>query len=160
LSKRGNGGILTQTGRERRMRQQYRLALWVARLVVGVVFFFNVTCALAFLAQPSRYAPGFEVGGVPGQVLVRGIGVLFLMWNATYPPVLARPDRHRVLFAVILAQQAIGVAGETWMWLTLPPGHAALRATGLRFIGFDAAGLLGMALAFWLLERQRAHSSA
>ena len=142
------------------MRQLYRLSLWVARLAVGVVFFFNVTCAVAFIAQPSRYAPGFEVGGVPGQVLVRGIGILFLMWNATYPPVLVRPDRHRALFAVILAQQAIGVAGETWMWLMLPPGHADLWATGLRFISFDAAGLLVMGLAFWLLQRQRAHSSA
>ena len=113
----------------------------MARLAVGVVFFFNVTCAVAFIAQPSRYAPGFEVGGVPGQVLVRGIGILFLMWNATYPPVLVRPDRHRALFAVMLAQQAIGVAGETWMWLMLPPGHGDLWATGLRFISFDAAGL-------------------
>ena len=54
-------------------------------------------------------------------------------------------------FVVILAQQAIGLAGETWMWATLPPGHAALRATGLRFIAFDGAGLVGMGLAFWLL---------
>ena len=130
------------------MDRRHRLSLWLARLVVGIVFFFNVTCALAFVAQPDRYAPGFEVSGVPGRVLVRGIGILFLMWNATYPPVLVRPDRHRTLFAVILAQQAIGLAGETWMWATLPTGHAALWATGLRFIAFDAAGLVGMGLVF------------
>ncbi len=135
------------------MDRQHRWSLWLARLVVGAVFFFNVTCALAFVAWPERYAPGFEVSGVPGRVLVRGIGILFLMWNATYPPVLARPDRHRALFAVILVQQAIGVAGETWMWATLEPGHAALSATGLRFIGFDGAGLVGMGLAFWLTAR-------
>jgi hypothetical protein len=117
------------------------------------VFFFNVTCALAFIARPGLYAPGFEVGGVAGQVIVRGFGILFLMWNATYPPVLLRPDRERTLFAVILAQQAIGLMGETWMWLTLPPGHAALRRTGLRFIFFDGAGLLAMSVAFWHLRR-------
>jgi len=130
------------------MDRRHRLSLWLARLVVGIVFLFNVTCALAFVTQPDRYAPGFEVSGVPGRVLVRGIGILFLMWNATYPPVLVRPDRHRTLFAVILAQQAIGLAGETWMWATLPTGHAALWATGLRFIAFDAAGLVGMGLVF------------
>jgi hypothetical protein len=134
------------------MERRHRLSLWLARLVVGTVFFFNVTCALAFVAQPDRYAPGFEVSGVPGRVLVRGIGILFLMWNATYPPVLIRPDRNRTLFAVILAQQAIGLAGETWMWATLPASHAALWTTGLRFIAFDGAGLAGMGLAFWLLS--------
>jgi hypothetical protein len=134
------------------MERRHRLSLWLARLVVGVVFFFNVTCALAFVAQPDRYAPGFEVSGVPGRVLVRGIGILFLMWNATYPPVLVQPDRHRTLFAVILVQQAIGLAGETWMWATLPAGHAALWTTGLRFIAFDGAGLAVMGLACWLLS--------
>jgi hypothetical protein len=134
------------------MERRHRLSLWLARLVVGTVFFFNVTCALAFVAQPDRYAPGFEVSGVPGRVLVRGIGILFLMWNATYPPVVIRPDRNRTLFAVVLVQQAIGLAGETWMWATLPAGHAALWTTGLRFIAFDGAGLAGMALAFWLLS--------
>jgi hypothetical protein len=52
---------------------------------------------------------------------------------------------------VLLVQQAIGLAGETWMWLTLPAGHAALWTTGLRFIAFDGAGLVGMGLVFWLL---------
>ena len=140
------------------MRRRKQLSLWLTRLVVGAVFFFNVTCALAFVAWPDRYAPGFEVSGVPGRVLVRGMGILFLMWNATYPPVLLRPDRHRTLFAVILVQQVIGLAGETWMWVTLPAGHAALRATGLRFIAFDGAGLVGMGLAFLLLHRHK-HSA-
>jgi len=132
----------------------FRNRKWLVRLVVGVVFLFNVTCALEFIAWPERYAPAFEVSGTPGQMLVRGMGILFLMWNATYPPVLARPDRNRTLLAVILAQQAIGLAGEVWMWVTLPPGHTALWATGLRFIAFDGAGLVGMGLAFWLLRAQ------
>ena len=138
------------------MNHRHRLLLWLARLVVGLVFLFNMTCALPFVVWPDRYAPGFEVSGVPGRMLVRGIGILFLMWNATYPPVLARPDRNRTLFAVILAQQAIGLAGETWMWATLPPGHAALDATATRFIAFDGAGLVEMGLVFWLLQHRGA----
>ena len=147
------------------MERQHRLCLWLARAVVGLVFFFNVTCAIPFIVWPDRYAPSFEVSGVPGQALVRGMGILFLMWNATYPPVLVRPEHNRTLFLVILAQQAIGLAGETWMWVALPAGHAALRATGLRFIAFDGAGLVGMGLIYWLLQRrgtftrsQRTHS--
>ena len=137
------------------MDRRHQLVLWLARLVVGMVFFFNVTCALAFVIQPDRYAPGFEVSGVPGRTLVRGVGILFLMWNATYPPVLFRPEEHQTMFAVVLIQQAIGVAGETWMWATLPAGHPALRATGLRFMAFDAAGLVGMTAIFWLLRKRR-----
>ncbi len=129
------------------------LPFWIARLIVGVVFFFNVTCALEFIVRPGAYAPSFELEGLPGEVMVRGIGVLFLMWNATYPPVLVRPDRERTLFAVVLAQQAIGVLGETAMWRSLPPGHPALWETGLRFILFDGAGLVGMALAYGLTAR-------
>ena len=122
--------------------------MWLGRLAVGVVFFFNVTCALAFILQPDRYAAGFESDGVAGRMLVRGIGILFLMWNATYPPVLFHPNRHRTLFGIILVQQAIGLAGELWMLSTLPAGHAALRETGLRFVAFDAPGLVAMGLAF------------
>jgi len=136
------------------MERQHRLLVWLARAVVGLVFFFNVTCAIPFIAWPDRYAPGFEVSGVPGQALVRGMGILFLMWNATYPPVLVRPEHNRTLFLVILAQQAIGLAGETWMWAALPAGHAVLRNTGLRFIAFDGAGLVGMGLVYWLLQRR------
>lgn len=129
------------------------LRFWTARLIVGVVFFFNVTCALAFIARPGDYAPAFEVSGLPGEVMVRGMGILFLMWNVPYLPVLVRPERQRTCFAVILVQQAIGVLGETAMWLDLPPGHPALWETGLRFILFDGAGLIGMVLAYGLTVR-------
>jgi hypothetical protein len=131
------------------------VAAWVARLVVGAVFLMNVGCGLSFLARPDRYAAGFEVGGAPGLVLVRALGVLFLMWNVTYPLVILRPGRTRALFAVVLVQQVIGLAGEIWIWVALPSGHAALRATGLRFILFDGIGLVGMVAAFWLLWADR-----
>jgi hypothetical protein len=91
--------------------------------------------------------------------MVRGIGVLFLMWNTTYPLVIWDPVKHRALAVVVLAQQAIGLIGETWMWLTLPPGHAPLRATGLRFILFDGLGLILMAAAFGLLMAGRRRTS-
>ena len=127
------------------------VALWPARLALAVVFCFNVSCALAFVARPAAYAPGFEVSGVPGEALVRGIGILFLMWNVTYPLTIWHPRRYRWLFLIIIVQQAIGLGGETWMLLTLPPGHAALAATGYRFIAFDGGGFVAMLVTFVLM---------
>ena len=128
--------------------------LWLARFVVGVVFVINVSCALAFLLRPDRYAPGFELTGVQGRIMVQAMGILFLMWNATYPLVIIHPHRYRTLFAVVLAQQTIGVLGETWLLTSLPIEHSALWGTGLRFIVFDGLGLMGMGILFWLVGRR------
>jgi hypothetical protein len=133
-------------------RLTHRARVWLARLAVGTVFAANLACAAAFITRPETYAGAFELTGIPGAVAVRGIGILFLMWNATYPLVLLSPSRHRPLFGVILVQQAVGVVGETWMLLSLPAGHAALRRTGLRFIAFDFGGLILMAIAYHLLS--------
>ena len=93
---------------------------------------------------------------MPGAAAVRGLGVAFLMWNATYPAVIANPRRFRALYAVVLVQQAVGLAGESWILLSLPAGHAALAASIVRFIAFDAVGLVLMAAAFaWLALADR-----
>jgi hypothetical protein len=114
---------------------------WLARAALAAVFALNVSCALEFVLRPAAYAPSFELAGVPGQTMVRGLGILFLMWNSTYPLPLWDPWRFRALYAVLLAQQAIGVAGETALLLALPAGHATLAASGWRFVAFDSAGL-------------------
>ena len=129
-----------------------RATLWLARLMLTVVFCFNVSCALPFVARPEAYAPSFEVSGVAGEALVRGMGILFLMWNVTYPLAIWHPYRYRWLFLSISVQQAIGLTGETWMLLTLPPGHAALAETGRRFIAFDGGGFAAMLVAFTLMQ--------
>jgi len=145
------------TNRAARRRQ---FELWIARFGIGLVFAINVSCALVFLIRPDSYAPAFELSGVPARILVQGIGILFLMWNATYPLVIMQPDRQRTLFAIILVQQAIGVVGEVWIWLSMPPGHAALQKTGLRFIIFDVLGLMGMWIFYWLLGRSSHHTAS
>ena len=124
------------------------LRFWLARLAVGAVFAVNVHSAVAFLAYPGRYAPGFELTGVAGEAAVRGLGVAFLMWNATYPLVIWDPRRYRTVFGIVLAQQLIGLVGESWIRATLPAGHATLAAGIERFILFDAAGLLVMLATF------------
>ena len=44
--------------------------------------------------------------------------------------------------------KTIGLVGETALFLGLPEGHAVLAASVLRFIAFDGAGLVLMAVAF------------
>ncbi len=134
------------------MPRKHCIVTWFARLAVGFVFAVNLNCALAFILQPEKYSPGFEISGVPGKAAVQGFGILFLMWNVTYPPVILQPNKHRTLFWVVLSQQTIGVLGESWLWFQLPTGHAALSATGLRFILFDGFGLVLMGLALLLLS--------
>ena len=129
-----------------------RFTLWPTRLALAVVFCFNVNCALAFIARPAAYAPGFEVSGIAGEALVRGMGILFLMWNVTYPLAIWNPRRYRWLCLIVIVQQAIGVAGETWMLLRLPPGHATLATTGWRFVAFDGGGLVAMLITFALMR--------
>lgn len=133
-----------------------RGALWAARVAVALVFVLNVQCAVQFIVWPGAFAGAYELSGVAGNAAVQGLGVAFLMWNATYPLVIANPARHRTLFAVVLAQQAIGLVGESAILTTLPAGHELLSASILRFIAFDAAGLVLMAAAFvWLIFTMR-----
>lgn len=126
------------------------LRLWLSRLLIAVVLFFNVQCALAFLISPQLYAPGFELSGAAGEGMLRGMGVLFLMWNVPYAVALSHPVRRRVSLVEALAMQAIGLAGESLLLLGLEQGHALLRASVGRFILFDGLGLLLLAGA-WLL---------
>ena len=126
---------------------------WIARIGVGAVFAMNVWCALDFIVNPGAYAPAYELTGVAGQAAVQGLGVAFLMWNVTYPLVIARPSTHLTLYAVVLAQQVVGLVGETVISLSLPSGHVTLAAALERFIVCDGIGLLVMAIAFVLVRR-------
>lgn len=121
---------------------------WIARIAFAAVFAINIQCALSFAFFPQDYASAYELAGVSGEAAVRGIGIAFTMWNATYPPFIASPLRFRSLGWVILAQQAIGFVGESLLLASLPTGHDVLAASVLRFIAFDGAGLVVMAASF------------
>ncbi len=130
-----------------------RHRIWIGRILIGAVVLWNVQCAVAFLAAPATYAPGFALSGPVGEALVRGIGVLFLMWNVPYVVALLHPVRHRVSLYEALAMQAIGLAGESLILRSLGAGHAVVSSTLLRFILFDGAGLILLAVAAWVTRR-------
>ncbi len=50
-----------------------------------------------------------------------GMGVLFLMWNVPYAVALWHPLRHRISLYEALAMQAIGLLGESLIYLSLSP---------------------------------------
>ncbi len=133
---------------------QSNRSIWFARLLIFIVFLLNIQCAIFFLYQPELYAPGFELEGIPGIMIVRGIGILFLMWNIPYTFAWLHPVRFRVSLVEAIFMQTIGVVGETVLLITLPAGHPQIQTTALRFILFDSFGLIALIIAF-LITRQK-----
>jgi len=127
--------------------------LWVARGLIALVTTWNLQAALVFILWPARFAPGFELNGIPGAAAVRGTGILFLMWNVPYLAALWQPRKNHLALDMALVMQFVGLAGESLIWVTLPQSHTLLRASITRFIAFDALGLVLLAAAFWLLKR-------
>jgi hypothetical protein len=129
------------------------MKLNLARLLIGVVFLWNLQCAVVFLIWPERFAAGFQLAGPPGEAAIRGFGVLFLMWNVPYAVALWHPVRHKVSLYEALAMQAIGLVGETLILVSLPAGTEQAATSVRHFIAFDAAGLVALFLATWLTRR-------
>ena len=139
-------------GLPKRPARSVTVATWVVRVCFTFVFAVNVQCALGFALTPEAYMGAYELSGVPGRVGVQGIGIAFLMWNCTYPAFIVSPRRFTALGVVILAQQVLGLAGESLVRATLPAGHEVLAAGIDLFVAFDAVGLGLMALSFLLLH--------
>jgi len=124
------------------MKNKEFARLLLPRVLIFLVLAMNLQCALAYIFNPLPYIAPFELGGEPGRAAVIGIGILFVMWQVPYVFALAHPlhNRRSLLEAVLM--QAIGLVGETLLLRSIPSAHLVLRASILRFIIFDAAGLL------------------
>lgn len=124
---------------------------WVCRICFTIVFIVNIHCAISFIVDPRPYAWNFGLRGDSGHFAVRGLGIAFLMWNATYPVFIALPNLFKVVGGIVLAQQLIGLIGESLLLPYLPHASFLFAASIMRFIEFDAFGLLIMTIAFVLL---------
>ena len=137
--------------------------VWMARGFIGVVAFFNLQAAAQFLASPGRFAAGFELTGAAGDAMIRGMGLLFLMWNIPYLVALLDPLKHHVSLVEAVIMQFIGVTGESAMLILFTGEHPALQQTVMRFIYFDGAGFLAMLAALIIIlavrKRLASHSS-
>jgi hypothetical protein len=123
------------------------LRLWLGRLLIGAVVFANLQCALAFIINPSAYLQAYELTGIPGLNAVQGFGILFGMWNVPYLVALLHPHKHRLSLLEAISMQAIGLCGESYLFIKLPSGYPQLSASILRFILFDGIGLLALLIA-------------
>ena len=128
--------------------------VWAARVLVVVVFAINVMAAVQFILWPETYVASYQLEGLAGPAIVRSFGICFLMWNATYPPVIVHPDRYRMLFGVVIAQQLIGFVGESLLLSSLGAGLEMLAESIMRFAAFDGAGLVLLVIAFVLTRRR------
>jgi hypothetical protein len=128
----------------------FPLRLWLSRLLIAYVLFVNVQAAALFLLQPEVYAPGFELSGDAGAGMLRGMGLLFLMWNVPYAVALSHPVQRRISLYEAIVMQAIGLFGETVILFGLPPAHPALVDSVGRFILFDGIGLAALVVALFL----------
>jgi hypothetical protein len=133
--------------------KKFDLRLWAARLLIAVVMGWNLECALVFLLNPGAYAPGFELVGIPGEASVRGMAVLFVMWNIPYLVALWQPRQHRISLWEALAMQVVGLIGESLILLSIPAGYTLLHTSLVRFIVFDAAGVV-LLIGAMLLARK------
>ena len=129
--------------------------LGVARFLIFAVIGWNLQVAYVFLLSPQYFISGFELNGLPGEAAVRGMAVLFMMWNVPYLVALWNPEKYRISLLEALAMQTIGLIGESFIFSTLGAGHAALRTSIIRFIIFDGSGLLFLIGAFLLTQKKK-----
>ena len=132
--------------------------IWIARLLIGLVTAWNLQVAFIFIFSPSRFVQAYELSGTAGEAAVRGVGVLFLMWNVPYLFALYNPVRYRLALTLSLLMQFVGLIGESYILSTIPVEHVILRSSILRFIAFDGLGLIFLVTA-WLLTREDKSSS-
>lgn len=153
------GRVPDRIGAEQAPSPSKRWPVWVVRIAFAIVFALNVQCALQFILVPEAYEASYGLSGPEGAVAVQGIGIAFLMWNATYPAYIASPRRFFVLGPVIIAQQVIGAVGETLVLLSLNGTQPLLTASIGRFMAFDYAGLVLLVIAFAILVLTERHPS-
>ena len=121
--------------------------LWLSRLLIGLVLGWNLECAVAFLSRPTAYLIAFGLSGLSGETALRGIGILFLMWNVPYLAAFLHPRQHHLSLYEAIVMQSLGLIGETALLFTLPAGEVSLHTSITRFILFDGAGLFLLLLA-------------
>lgn len=146
------------------MKNKAFTRLLFPRVLIFLVLAMNLQCALTYIFNPLPYVAPFELSGEPGRAAVIGIGILFVMWQVPYTFALAHPLRNRRSLLEAVLMQAIGLVGENLLLRSIPSEHLMLRASILRFIIFDAAGLLlllaAAAYTFRLLKSDLGESHA
>lgn len=134
------------------------MRIWISRLLIFIVTAWNIQAALLFIISPSILVGAYELSGVAGEAAIRGVGVLFLMWNVPYLFAVFHPVRYRLALVFALLMQLTGLIGESYILSTLPIEHAILRTSILRFIAFDGIGLVLLFIAWMVIQKHNSSS--
>jgi hypothetical protein len=130
------------------------IVIWIIRLLIALVFASNILCAIQFLVNPSSYIQQFDQIGEAGIVVIRSLGILFIMWNVPYAIAVYHPYRYPIALTSALLMQLIGFIGETWIYFSIQ-NLVNTKSSIMRFMIFDFAGLLLLSVAFALLFNKR-----
>ncbi len=125
--------------------------IWIVRFLIGLVVFFNLESAIAFLIHPDVYTSSYELSGIPGDAAIRGFAILFCMWNVPYLFAFWHPIKYHISLWESVLMQATGLLGESWLVSQIPTEFGLLRNSIFRFIIFDGAGLLLLLIALSLM---------
>ncbi len=140
------------------LEKKSKSVVWISRILIAAVTVMNVQAAFQFMLTPQNYAYGFEMTGAAGEAMLRGMGLLFLMWNIPYMFAAYHPVRNFISVVEAVIMQFIGVTGETLILLGMPEGHPLIEASVKRFIIFDGSGLVFLAVAMLLVLSTRVRS--
>lgn len=131
------------------------MRIWTSRLLIALVTAWNIQAAVIFIVSPQMFVHAYELSGTAGEAAVRGVGVLFLMWNVPYLFAVYNPIRYSIALTFALLMQLTGLLGESYILFTLPIEHTVLRTSILRFILFDGTGLVLLLIARLTLRKQQ-----
>ncbi|MFZ3070810.1 MAG: hypothetical protein WA110_06810 [Anaerolineaceae bacterium] len=131
---------------------QTAIRVWVERFFIGIVLFLNLQAAIGYIFNPRTYLGSFELEGTPATAALAGTGILFAMWQVPYCFAVVNPVKYKTSLVEAVLMQAIGLIGETWLRTRIEPAHTILRGSLLRFIIFDAGGLVLLLIAFLLVH--------
>jgi len=126
--------------------------LWASRVFIFIVLFLNLQASILFWIFPTRYSQSFALDGVIGQTVIRALAILFLMWNVPYVFAAIHPIRYKISLVEAIFMQAVGLIGETMIFLQLPESLIVLRQSIQRFILFDGLGFSLLTFAFVLVH--------
>jgi len=129
------------------------MRFWFPRILIGLVTIWNLQAGIVFIFSPQIFVHAYELTDTAGEAAVRGVGVLFLMWNIPYLFAAYNPIYYSLALTFALLMQFTGLIGESYILSTIGIEHTVLRSSILRFIAFDGIGLI-LLFAAWMIIRK------
>lgn len=131
----------------------------IVSFLIGIVFVLNFQAGIVFYTNPEKFTAAYQLSGIPGEISVAGVGLLFIMWNIPYAFALVNPIKNAISLLQAIIMQAIGVIGESLLLTRFPQNEFPILSNSiLRFIYFDGAGLILLLIAGMTVYRYKKNS--